>query len=196
MPTRRQLKETKRQAKLLKKAGLIEYDLRRTLTPAQRGRITKLWKGPKDKETGRRTQGWKPILDSGEYVFRTVNKKRIRQFDELGYRTAKKRIYIHARGFDKVHIKGNKIVKSKPGKQTEDLLIPPENFLKELEARVGTPRKKGEFLTVRIGDREPFSKSFVSYQSLLQYIEKWKPHDKFADREALINQMSIVRFNR
>ena len=111
---KKQLEAKRKAARLLKKAGLIDYDLRRKLTPAQKGRITKLWKGPKHKETGGRGEGWKTILDNDQIVFRSVSKKREKELVELGYRSnGKGRVYIDSEGFDEVHIKRNKIIKKK-----------------------------------------------------------------------------------
>ena len=190
----RQRKQQKEIAKKLKSAKLIDFDLRRNLTPAQKGRITKLWKGPKHKETGGRGEGWKTILDNDKIVFRSVSKKREKELVELGYRTnGKGRVYIDSEGFDEIHIKRNKIIKKKPGKQIEDLLIPDRDVLQTLERLTNKPMPPGVEVTVRIGDYAPFRKTFDSFQTLLNYVSNWKPKKDFEARDDLVAQMSIVR---
>ena len=190
----RQRKQQKEIAKKLKSAKLIDFDLRRNLTPAQKGRITKLWKGPKHKETGGRGEGWKTILDNEQIVFRSVSKKREKQLVELGYRSnGKGRVYIDSEGFDEVHIKRNKIIKKKPGKVISDLLIPDRDVLETLERLTDKPMPRGMEVTVRIGDYAPFRQSFVSFESLLRYVSNWKPKKDLEQRDNLVGQMSIVK---
>ena len=199
MATKTQQRISKKRGKFLKRAGLIDFDLRSNLTPSQRGTITRLWEGPRHAETGGRSVGWRNFLDpkkKDDIVFRTLSKKRIKQFDDLGYRTTQKRVYLDREESDSIHIVRDTVVRKKGRKTTTDFLITDEDLLDEIKLRVNKKQKKGEFFTVRIGDFGPFRKRFVSIAGLEQYLRRWTPRKEKNRREELISMMSIVKFQQ
>lgn len=197
MPTRKEIAEYKKKAKILKRYKLIDHDLRSKPTPAQRAVVTRLWKGRIAKDPNRRSHfaGWGSILTDSDTIVRTVSDKRARQLKQLGYRVSGRRVFLDSEGADKLHIKGNKIIRTYPDKEIEDILIGAKEIIPELE-RLTTdrPLKSNEFVTVRIGDHSPFRERFDNINRLLNYVSKWQPRKDFHLRDDLINQMSIVRF--
>lgn len=189
--TKTQIKnrDRKRIAKKLKKANLINYDLRKNLTRGQKRQLNKLWKD----------DDWKRTLNDANTVFRTVSKKTAKKFKDIGYKTSGRRVYINSEGYPSVHIKKDNIVKSDPDfpeKVVKDLLVPDRDILDTLKRLTGKKLPRGVSITVRIGsatDRDSFSRiKFKSYEELLNYLSKWQPRDKFESRDNLISQMSIV----
>jgi len=184
----------KEKAKALKRAGLIEYDLRRTLTPQQKAVITRKWKG-----TGRgQSLPWGNILTRDDIVTRTVSPKKAETMRRMGYAVSGRRVYIDTEGYREIHVRGNKIIKKggKGGKEIIDFVIDKKDILATLKRLSKQPRNPNETLTVKIGNNGPFRQKFVSYTALLNYLTKWKPKKDFDAREELINQMSIVKFNK
>lgn len=188
MPKRNTQNTIKQRARALKRAGVIDYDLRRTLTPGQKAAITRAWRG-----TGRGVQSlpWGRIVSRDDIVRRTVSPKKAKLLRQLGYAVAGRRVFIDTEGHPEVHIRGNKIIKSGRGKkEIVDFIVDKENLLATLKRLSGTKLPPNEFLTVKIGNNAAFRRRFVSYSQLLRYLSHWKPKKDFNMRDDLINQRS------
>ena len=194
-PEHKLIKKYIKKAKLLKQHRLIDYDLRKTLTPARKAAITRLWKGKK-KDDDSHYDGWGQYIDNKNVIFRTVSNKRLKELKALGYKTHGNRVYIDSEGYDEIHIKGKHVIKKKKGKKQTDLLVPRGEILNTLERLTKKKLPKGQFVTVRIGDYSPFKTVLKSYESLLNYVSNWKPRKEFDARDDLIGQMSIVEIEQ
>lgn len=194
MPTLKAIKTAKKKAKLLKKAHLLnpeKYDLRKPLTSRQIGQINKLWDGPKHKDGGR-GQGWKKTLNNPDIVKRHLSKKKANQLKSLGYQVVNQTVYIPKDGAIDIHVKGDEIVKRYSDAIEKDFIFPRGGILDQLEKLSNKTLKRNQYVTVKIGNNAAFNQSFDSFVTLLNYLGKWKPRDKFADREDLIGKMSLV----
>lgn len=194
MPTLKAIKESKKRAKLLKKANLLnpeKYDLRKPLTSRQIGQINKLWNGPKHKDGGR-GQGWKNTLNNPDIVKRHLSKKKANLLKEQGYQVVNQTVYIPKNGAKEIHVKGMEIVKKYSDAIEKDFIFPTGDILKNLQELSSRPLKTNQYVTVKIGNNAPFNQTFDSFLTLLNYLGKWKPRDKFSDREELIGHMSLV----
>jgi len=189
-------KEYKRKARLLKKHKLIDYDLRKELSPAQMAAITKKWAGKKDHDGEGHHGGFGYLIENkkDKYIHRHVSKKRARQLKELGYPVHGQRVYIDKEGFDNIHIRGDQIIKQNDEKRIKDFLLGGADILKELEKRLNKNLKPNETVTVRIGNNSPFRTALPSYESLLNYVSNWQPKADFNRRDELIGLMSLVEF--
>lgn len=186
----------KNRARLLKKNKLIDYDLRRKLTPQQKAAITKQWGGKTTADEQSHHNGFGHLIQNEQVTRRVVSQKRANQLKELGYPVHGRSVFIDKEGYDSVHIKGNTIIKRNEEKEEKDYLISHENILKHLKRLVKRKLKPNETVTVRIGDYSPFRTVLHSYESLLNYVSNWQPRKDFAARDDLIAQMSIVRFTK
>lgn len=199
MPTKTQLKEYRERARVLKKNRLIDFDLRKKPTDAQRAAVTRMWRGRVAKDPNRRSHyaGWGSILENPDTVIRKVSKKKARRLRELGYRVDMdtSRVFMDSEGANDLHIRGDSILRTYDDREVEDLLIGADKIHDTLEHLIETdPLAPNEFATVRIGDHSPFNVAYDSLDQLYRYINKWTPDKDFHLRDDLINQMSIVRF--
>jgi hypothetical protein len=179
-------------ARALKKAGFVDYDLRRNLNQGQKSQITKLW----DKHSAIFTH-------PGNFVSRTVEKHAARKMKENGYAVAGRKVFITKEGYADIHVK----TKKKKGGKGRDVLITRVVGNKTQKTRVYTetellaalskaePEKlpKGHAITVRIGASAPFKIRYSSKAQLQQYLrDDFRPKDPGEDKENLISQMNIV----
>lgn len=67
------------------------------------------------------------------------------------------------------------------------------DFFKNAEKVFKKKLKKGEYVTVRIGDHRAFNRTFTDINTLLNYMRNWTPTDD--NKNDLISHISIVRTN-
>jgi len=186
--------EYKKRAKLLKKSGLVEYDLRKQLSTNQKRKIRRLWNGEQS------STKWGDVLNkkADKFTKRHVSDKKLKILKSQGYPVSGNTVFIPNDGYDSIHIKGNKIIKTEKGKKIIDFIIPNHKILDELERLTNDKTlPKDTFVTVRIGDNGPFQRIvFDNYGALFHYVSNWNPKDVGADREQLISLMSIIEYDR
>lgn len=178
-------KIAKHKAKLLKRAGIVKYDLRRNLTPAQKSVITRQW-----------NRYGELITNTERYARRHVSNKRIKELKKHGYKTHGNTAWIPMNGYENVHIKHGKIVYRGADKGRDVLLDTGANILRRLTKLTRKQLPPGQRVTVKIGENDRFSIVFASYKELENYLRAWHPENPKHEneRENLINQMSIVYF--
>jgi len=184
--SRKKQPDYKKLAKKLKKHGIINFDLRKNLSPQQKGAITKQWRR------------YDQFL-TGDYVKRHVNKKHQKDFDARKIKKIGKSYFINKEGFDEVHIKGNKIIRTKRdmGKrrtQTE-IIKSPVGLIKELEQLENKKLPKGTFVTLRYAGNSTFNMAAPSYAELLFYVKNkmtFKEADGVPDMDTFIEGLELV----
>lgn len=200
-------KSFRNNARKLKALGLIDYDLRKTLSPAQKGQVTKLAK----KYSG--------IVDhKDDFVIRTVSTKTARMADETGFqvftskKTGRKKVVVKSKDAKSVRITPEKIIRRFQNyKETthlvrkKDILSTLEFYADKYEREYGEDYAEygehGKFFSVKIGESEAW-KVFRSPRDLMNYISSWQPKDvldpksrHYQDekyRDQLIKQMGLV----
>ncbi|MEG9862953.1 MAG: hypothetical protein V6Z81_10790 [Parvularculales bacterium] len=192
-------------AKKLKQSGIINFDLRKKLTPQQKASITKKWADyrsviePKaSKSTGRKK----------EYVTRTVSKKVSAELKKAGYKTFGNKVWIGKDRYKSVSIKSRKlkngetrveIVRKSRGKTSrEKLYSKAGNIFADIEKAMETRKlMPNMFVSVKIGSNNPFSVNLPvnSYQELMNYLTKWQPKDDLLSRDELLSKMTLVYIN-
>jgi len=179
----------KSRAKKLKKAGFLSIDLRRNLSPQNKSRITKAHKK------------YNRFINDN-FIVRHVSKKRAKQLKENGFIVRGGKVILPTDGFDskQIKIKGNKIQYIGADKSIDIILTSRLDFLPKLKKLSESTLPRGQFVTVRIGESQPFRQAFRSYQLLLRYINDWEPKDPTKNqtqqeqRDDLIDQMAIVKY--
>jgi len=168
-------------AKKLKLNKLISYDLRKSLNPQQKAAITRQWNQYGD-------------FIEGDYVKRSVSKKRAIKMKQTGFKTHNKNVWLPTEGFDKhkIRIKGDKVIYSSADKYRIIPIQLKSEFLAKLKKLSKKKLKRGEFVTVKIGVNAPFWKLFTSYGELLNYVTGWEPKEDKNIKDELIGQMSTV----
>jgi len=178
-------KQFKNKAKKLKKAGIINFDLRKKLNNGQKAAIS------------RQFTAFSKVLDK-DYTRRSVSKAKAKKFKKAGYHVHNNRVWLPTDGFDSknIKIKTNSVDYGGPKAHKRRIvqLTTGEDFLPKLKALSNKKLKKNEFVTVQIGDDNPFWTLFTSYEDLLNYIAAWNPDDHDDMRDELIAKMSITSF--
>jgi hypothetical protein len=175
-------------ARAVKRLGVIDYDLRRTLTPAQKGVITK-----KFNEYGL----------GNDITVRVIGKAKSKLLKDSGFKVFKSKsgVYKTVLPFSgDVHIKRNSIVqKTDSGKTTFITHLGDREHFFERAKRQLANLKKGESLTLRIGDNNMFrQKRFHDFNSFYHYVSQWTPDSVEAQprREELMQLMQTVVINQ
>jgi hypothetical protein len=202
-------KSLRNNARRLKALGLIDYDLRRALSPGQKSNITRL---------ARKYSG---IVDHpAEFVKRTVSKKTADLLKDSGYQTFKNkktksyRTVIPSKDTVSVRIKNDRLIREFPTHRETSLLFLRHDFLSRLEQEHERhvnlygeeyyQTGEGKFFTVKIGDAGAWH-HFRSPYVLLNYIEQWQPKDVLNPnskhfrrtdlKNELITQMALIERN-
>lgn len=181
-----------KRARELKRAGFIDYDLRKTLNQGQKAAITKIWN---------KTSA--VITNADNFESRHVAKAAADKMRRDGYTVNKKgRVFVQKEGYQDVHIKSRKqkgggrevvITRSIGRKKSVTKVMTGTEVLNALEKFDEKKLKKNQVVTVRIGDNAAFAIAHKGKQSLMNYINnKFTPKDPGTDKAYLISQMSIV----
>jgi len=179
----------------LKKLGVVSYPDLKTLSPQQKGWIT------------RKAAEFKEVLKNPQnFAIRKVSKATAQELKGAGYKTTKTQkaiIPLHTADtgrMDSVKIQKGKLIFK--GQGITEIVTPSNaaNFHQKI-AELGKKKlKKNQMLTVKIGDNAPFKSRFDNVGELFHYLkntfkpigtkgEKLKPAD-------LARYMSIVEVER
>jgi hypothetical protein len=173
-------------AKKLRAFGLGgNFDLR-SLTPQQKGAISRQY----DK--------FRSIVEYPEqFQIVTVKNKTAKEITIAAKKVKKKngktKLIIPVEKGQKVTIKNGHAVFSGGG-FNEEVYKGGWDFFDNAKKVFSKKLKKGEYVTVRIGDNRPFSTTFTDLNSLLHYMQAWTPTD--TQKEKLISHISITRLDR
>lgn len=169
-------------AKALKKLGLIDFSIR-TLSPAQKGTITKLVKK------------YKAILKHPkDFVIRPVSKKTNDVAKKSGYLGNKKSIFLPKHDAEKVSINNNKITYQRKGKKEEVFLIGDIKAFYKKANFLQSKLKKNQLVTFKYGQNAASNYSFNSLEELRKYLtEVLEPRFK---EKNMFSQISIVTLER
>jgi len=160
-----------------------DYDLRRAFSAQQKSAIT------------RKYNQFKTIVDySDNYQILTVKNKTAKEISvaakKIKLKGGKTKLIVPIEKGQKVTIKRGRAVFSGGGFEEEvykggwDLF---ENAKKVFAKKL----KKGEYISVRIGDHRPFHRNFPNLNSMLYYMQDWQPKED--NKEELISHISITR---
>jgi len=161
-------------AKELKRLGVISYDLRSTLSSAQKGNITRQY----EKYGG---------FIENPHLFHAphVKTKSAKSLKSSGYLvTPKGRAIIPLKGNSIARISASGEIRfEKPGEKSRTLLRRGnETFLERLKRAMNRKLANNQMVTVKIGDNSPFNKSrFSSYAELYFYLQDFEPDDDDPD---------------
>lgn len=170
-------------ARDLKRLGVISYDLRYTLSSAQKSVITKKFK-----------EYSQFLKHPDEFHSAHVGDKTAKVLKQAGFKvTPKGRAIIPLKKYDTAQIKKGRIYfKGKEGKETT-YLVGHKDFHRKLKELSERPLKRNQMITVRIGDRAPFARKFDTYAELFYYLEnEFEAKDKGKTYENLLPLMSLV----
>lgn len=169
----------------MKSAGLIDIDLRKTLTPAQKGAITK------------RHNQHKSILNHlQQFTTRTVSNKTAKNITtaalKVKTKSGKTKVFIPTPEGQSAHIKkGRVIIESK--NYREEIYPGGREFFENAKKLFKKKLGKNEYITVRIGSNNAFNRTFKDINSLLFYMRDWNPKDEGEEKDDLIGHISIVK---
>lgn len=186
--------DAKEKAAALKRAGFINYDLRKSLSAGQKSYITKQWK----KHSA-------VITHPGNFIARTVSAPAAAKMKADGYDVAGRKVYISKEGYETATVKSRKekgkpvqvLITRKLGRKTSKTRVYTEmELLRALEKAKPETLPPGKMITVRIGNHAQFNAKFRSKEELAFYVNnKFTPADPGEDKDYLISQMSIVEFD-
>lgn len=159
-------------AKRLKKLGLIDYDLRKPLSPGQKSNITRL------------ENKFKPILNSPDnYSSRVISTKRA---ENIGGESFKIKTSKGRKGKTRVYFLGKITEVSRDSitveRKKEDILFTNKIYdtqKGDIYTRIKLTAKKlkpDEFLTITLGGSQ-FNTKWVTPQQLDAYLQDWIPKD-------------------
>lgn len=185
-------------ARILKNAGLLNIDLRKKLTPAMKGRITRLteYKKGTTLEEKLNPENLPPLRAFVKYpdLFTTVklDKKQAAIFKQSGYEIINGRAVIRNQTGAKTRVlpsKGIIVYESKVATETI-YLASHKDFFKKAEKIFNTKLAKGEFITGRFGNLGVFASKFVSYKDFYRYVS-----EKFGWDNPEIQQLQLAVVN-
>jgi hypothetical protein len=174
----------KEAAKRLRSFGLGgDYDLRRGFTPQQKSAIT------------RNYNRYKSIVDySDNYQILTVKNKTASEISvaakKIKLSNGKTKLIVPIEKGQKVTIKKGRAIFSGGGFH-EEVYKGGWDFFDNAKKVFAKKLKRGEYVTVRVGDTRPFNRSFTDINTLFNYMQSWTPRDE--QKEKLINHISIIR---
>jgi hypothetical protein len=182
-------KSYQKAARDLKKLGLINYDLRQSLSSGQKARITKL------------QQEFGHAIKHPELFHKArVGQETAKQLKAAGFKVTPKNVaIIPLHEYKSASIQKNRIVfDNGAGMKETTYLVDHKNWFQQLQSLMGTPLPRNKMVTVRIGDRNPFKRArFGSYAELYYYLDNdFHPNDEGEDKESLFPLMSIVEIQR
>ena len=165
----------------LKKLKLIDYDLRKALTPAQNKRINRLYKEYKQ-----------IILKPETFHFATVKKESAKVLKKSGYTVIGTRAIIPHKGFDKVSIKKDHILSQNSDLKEITLLSGSPKFHANLKSLANKKLNRNQYMSAKIGDNAAFDRPFLSYADLFRYVNTFNPKDAENDSKKAFNIKSMI----
>lgn len=160
-----------------------DFDLRYGLTPQQKSAITRNYKK------------YKSIVDySDNFQILTVKTKTAKGISvaakKINLKNGKTKMIIPIESGQKVTIKRGRAVFSGGGFE-EEVFKGGWDFFDNAKKVFSKKLKRGEYVSVRVGDHRPFHRTFHDINTLLNYMQGWKPIED--QKEDLISHISIVR---
>lgn len=157
--------------------------MRRSFSPQQKSAIT------------RKYNQFKSIVDySDNYQILTVKNKTAKEISiaakKVKLKGGKTKLIVPIEKGQKVSIKRGRAVFSGGGFR-EEVYKGGWDFFENAKKVFAKKLKKGEYISVRIGDNRPFNRSFTDINTLLNYMHAWTPIDE--QKEKLIGHISIIR---
>jgi hypothetical protein len=188
-------------AKRLRAFGLGgNFDLRRKLTPQQKGAIT------------RQIQKFSTIVNYPDnFAVTQVKNKTAEKITiaakKIPGKNGKTKLIIPIEKGQTVSVKRGNVV-FKGGGYNEEVFPGGWDFFKNAEKAFSKKLKKNEYITMRVGDNRPFSRIFKNMGELLNYAQGWNPDDwrklgasktdmkkRRELKNDLINHVSITRID-
>lgn len=141
----------------------------RTLSPQQKGAIRKQF------------ERYSPIVNHpDQFQILTVKRETAKEITvaakKIKLKSGKSKLIIPIEKGQKVKIKNKRVIFS-GGQFDEEVYKGGWDFFDSAKAVFERKLKKGEAVTVRIGDHRMFSRKFTDLQSLLNYMGGWLPDD-------------------
>ena len=165
-----------KKARELKRAGFLDYDLRKTLNQGQKSAITKLWK-----------KNSAVITHAENFESRHVAKAAAEKMRRDGYTVNKKgRVFVQKEGYNEVSIKSRKkkdgsrevkITRTADNKKAVTKVYTNFELLRALESVDQKKLKKNQFVTVKIGDNAAFKSKYKDTRQLMDYVKHFQPKD-------------------
>jgi ribosomal protein S8 len=174
------MRDYKKQGKVLKSLGLIDYDLRKQFTPAQKRVITRFSNVDNQNNKYRNL-----IRRPDNFVKRKPVSNIYKILKAEGYITHNKDIYLPKNGYDTVRIGKYKIGGRSFNSIIREIKVKKKNFKIKRQVDIITPRDqlletfqffssitlpKGVSLTAKSESQSPFSASRLGYPTLADLI--------------------------
>lgn len=185
----------------MRKFGLGgNFDLRRELSPQQKGAITRQYEKYRSIVNYPENYTVKQVKNSTAEKI-TIAAKKVKA--EKG----KTKLIIPIEKGQTVKIKKGNVIFTGGG-FSEEVYPGGFEFFKNAEKAFAKKLKKNEYITMRVGDNRPFSRIFKSMGELMNYAQGWNPDDwrKLGNSKSdmkkraklkndLISHVSITRIN-
>jgi len=171
-------REYKRRASILKKFGLVDYDLREKLSPGQKGQITKLTRHHLETVTDKNgttkkinRPPLKALIENPElFKTRKVNKKQAAKWKQSGYKVINGRVVVRGEKGATIKVFPTRI-KLERKEITEDIYTyGSKDFFRIAKSLFNKKLPKGEYITGRFGNYGIFKTRFVNYEDFFNYI--------------------------
>lgn len=167
----------------MKRLGLIDYDLRKKLSSGQKSHITKL-----------ANEYRHALAYPKAFHIAKVSAARAKELKDSGFKVTKTgRAIIPLKGYEKASIKPGRIIFSHESYTDETVLGGAKDFYKNAMKLRGKKLKRNQYLTVRIGDNAEFSRKFISWADLINYVNNvFQPKDPGESKERILGFISVV----
>jgi hypothetical protein len=177
----------KEKAKKLKKAGLLDIDLRKKLSPSEKGLITK-----------RFTQNSSIMNNLQDYAIRFVSKSTAKKVegDRLRIKTksGKVKLFIPLDTKNQsVKIKKGKMIKS-DGQYSETIYKAGWKFQETATHIFKKKLERNEYVQIKIGGNRPISRTFKDMTALMNYAASFMPKDKYKGKTQLEVKSELIEY--
>ena len=180
-------REYLRRASTLKKFGLVDYDLRKNLTPGQKGNITKLTMHHIESVTdsnGNTKKINRPPLKSlinNPELFKTrkVNKKQADKWRQSGYKIINNHVVVRGEVGATITVFPTRIILKRKLITETIYTFGSKEFFKQAKSLLNKKLAKGEYISGRFGNFGIFKTQFTNYEDFYRYISERT--DEFTD---------------
>jgi hypothetical protein len=182
----------KTRARILRHMSLLAVDLRRKFTTNDKRVISRLWN--KYNVVARNILEYKTVIVS-KRIASEIYVDKLRVLLPNG----KVKLFIKAGPESGVQIRMEKLGPYKfpvvviTSRMFDEIIYPAGRHIFTIAKLLFDRKTPDETILVRISGFAHFSKAFTSFRIFENYLTKWMPSDEDADREELIDYISIVK---
>lgn len=179
-------KSYKERAKELKRAGLLDIDLRKTITPAIKSSITQ------------RYNNNKAVLNHlQDFTVKIVSRQTAKNLELAPIKTKTKsgrvKVFIPNPEHGTVRVKKGGRIQIQTADYEETVYKAGKDLEKTIKKVFAKKLGPKEYVTARFGKHNRFSLTFDNPYQLLFYLREFEPSDEDTDKDELFTHLSITR---